>query len=83
MTILETVKGIIEHEEAEQKMRVEGLKFKDAEIEKYENFIAKIEEKKVIIGNEILESDRQVQELKKIKEQLEEALCVGEQGLQK
>ena len=81
MTILETVKGIINHEEAEQKMRVDGLKFKDDEIIKYRKIIIGIQERKVEIGNEILESDAQIFELKKIKRQLEEAVC-GVQGSQ-
>ncbi len=83
MTILETIKGIIEGEEAEQQMRAGSLKSKDKEIKKFEEFIKGINKRKIEIGNEIIESDIQLQALIKVKEQLEEALCVGEQESQK
>jgi len=80
MTTLETIKGIIEHQKAEQKMREDSLKFKDREIKKFQNYIADIEERKKEIEKEIEENNISIEELSKIEKQLEEALCVGEQG---
>ena len=75
MTILETINGIIEYEEGEQKLRKESLIFKNKEIQKYKNYIGKIEKRKIEIEKEIKESDMQIIELKKIKKQLERAIC--------
>ena len=83
MTIIETIKSIIDGEDAEQKMRTDSLKFKDTEIEKHKQIIINIQNEKIRIQKEIDQSGVQIQALIGVKDQLEEAICVGEQELQK
>jgi len=77
MSIISALDQIVTDQLKKQKLRRDSIKFKQAEINKYNNFIKKEQERIEEIEKEIKETSLQMVKLVEIKKQLKETSCTN------